>query len=175
MYCPRCGQQQVSDEMKFCSRCGLLLSGLTEWMSVGGLPAVRQQQEGQMTGRSPRQRGIRRGKKVMFFSGVLLPIFLVISLIVEEPAPFVFPILVFLVGLTMMLYSRLFSEDFPVIKGHEPQGYDLRAMPGAPALPPATNTPIYGAGNLSDQKVRTNELARPASVTEHTTKLLDQE
>ena len=174
MYCPRCGQQQVSDEMKFCSRCGLPLSGLTEWMSVGGLPAVRQQ-ETQLTTRSARQKGIRRAAKVVFFSGVLFLIFLMIGLITEEGAVMIFPVLTLLVGLTMMLYARLFSDPFPVIKGNKTQGYDLRGTPVAQTLPPATNTPIYGAGNLSDQKVRTNELAQPASVTEHTTKLLDQE
>ena len=36
MYCPKCGQQQVSDEMRFCSRCGLALTGLAEWL--GGAP-----------------------------------------------------------------------------------------------------------------------------------------
>ncbi len=34
MYCPRCGQQQISDEMKFCSRCGLPMSGLAEWLTL---------------------------------------------------------------------------------------------------------------------------------------------
>ena len=35
MYCPNCGQQQISDEMRFCSRCGLALSGLMEWLAGG--------------------------------------------------------------------------------------------------------------------------------------------
>ena len=174
MYCPRCGQQQISDEMKFCSRCGLPLSGLTDWLAVGGLPAVRPQ-ETQLTTRSPRQKGIRRGQKVMFFSGVILPVFLVISLLIEEPGPIVLPILVFLVGLTMMLYSRLFSEALPVIKGQQTQSHGLGTMAGGQALPPATNSPVYGVGNPLGHNVRTNELAQPPSVTEHTTKLLDQE
>ncbi len=37
MYCPNCGQQQVSEEMRFCSRCGLALSGLAEWLAGGML------------------------------------------------------------------------------------------------------------------------------------------
>lgn len=28
MYCPHCGQQQASDEMRFCSRCGFSLRGV---------------------------------------------------------------------------------------------------------------------------------------------------
>ena len=39
MYCPKCGQQQISDEMKFCSRCGLALSGLADWLAGGGVRA----------------------------------------------------------------------------------------------------------------------------------------
>jgi len=30
MHCPKCGQQQVSDEMRFCSRCGFALGIVTE-------------------------------------------------------------------------------------------------------------------------------------------------
>ena len=33
MYCPNCGQQQASNEMRFCSRCGLALSGLADWLA----------------------------------------------------------------------------------------------------------------------------------------------
>src|SRR5689334_7647741 len=43
MYCPNCGQQQVSDEMRFCSRCGLALTGLAEWLGGGML--VRREEE----------------------------------------------------------------------------------------------------------------------------------
>jgi len=36
MHCPRCGQQQVSVEIKFCSRCGFPLGLVSELLSNGG-------------------------------------------------------------------------------------------------------------------------------------------
>jgi hypothetical protein len=30
MHCPRCGQQQISDQTKFCSRCGFQLGLVSE-------------------------------------------------------------------------------------------------------------------------------------------------
>jgi hypothetical protein len=172
MYCPRCGQQQISNEMKFCSRCGLPMSGLSEWLAVSGLPAGSEQQT-QAALLSPRRKGIRRGAKVMFFSGVLFPIFLVMSFAIDEGSPLVVPIITFLVGLTIMLYSRLFGEDYHVIKSQQPPAFG--SMSGGQALPPASNTPTYGTLNVAGQQVRTNELAQPTSVTEHTTKLLDED
>ena|ERR1044072_7124 len=166
MYCPNCGQQQVSDEMRFCSRCGLALSGLADWLAGGGPPAQRTAEVPPVAEDSPRRRGIRRASKVMFFSGVLFPIFIVISLAVDEGGPMILPVLVFFVSLVMMLYARLFSDKTA-------PNINQTALDSAPTrsyLPPATSIPIN-----SRPQVRTNELAQPPSVTEHTTKLLDNE
>src|SRR5215213_7631550 len=100
MYCPNCGQQQISEEMRFCSRCGLALSGLAEWLGGGGPPAKRAD-ETQVAAPSPRRKGIRRAAKVMFGSAVLFPIFLVIGLASDEGAVMIVPITVFFVALVM--------------------------------------------------------------------------
>ena len=102
MYCPRCAQQQISDEMRFCSRCGLPLGGLIEWLASSGAPALRAP-ETPVSLNSPRRKGIRRGAKVMFFSGVLLPIAILLSIAVDEPVPLFFPVIAFIVGLTITL------------------------------------------------------------------------
>ena len=68
MYCPNCGQQQISGEMRFCSRCGLSLSGLAEWLTGSGLSAKRRD-EALVSASSPRPKGMRRAAKLMFFSG----------------------------------------------------------------------------------------------------------
>jgi endogenous inhibitor of DNA gyrase (YacG/DUF329 family) len=157
MYCPRCGQQQISDEMKFCSRCGLPMSGLGEWLAERGTPALREQ-DTQVATVSPRKIGIRRGAKVMFASGVLFPVFLVLSLIIDEGAPMIVPIVVFFVSLVMMLYARLFGEVTSPVRSQS-----------------QTTTLLSGASqNPGHQQVRTNELLQPPSVTDHTTKLLDE-
>ncbi len=36
MFCPRCGQQQVSEETRFCSRCGFLLSTVSHILANNG-------------------------------------------------------------------------------------------------------------------------------------------
>ncbi|HEY0659357.1 MAG TPA: hypothetical protein VGD05_12820, partial [Pyrinomonadaceae bacterium] len=46
MHCPRCGQQQVSVETKFCSRCGFPLGLTAEVLSHGGfLPQLAELNE----------------------------------------------------------------------------------------------------------------------------------
>jgi len=172
MYCPRCGQQQISEEMRFCSRCGLPMSGFAEWLA-GGVPAPLEQKT-PFALMSPRRKGIRRGAKVMFFSGALLPIFLIMSIAVDEPGPLMLPFISFIVGLTITLYSRFFAEDLPTLRGQQTQTFNLGSMgTGGQALPPASSIPIYG--NPAGQQVRTNDLAQRPSVTEHTTKLFDKE
>ena len=103
----------------------------------------------------------------MFFSGVLFVVFLAISLAVDEGGPMIVPFLVFFVSLVMMLYARLFSDKTPSVIN---QTTELNSPTTRNSLPPATSIPIN-----SRQQVRTNELAQPSSVTEHTTRLLDNE
>lgn len=171
MYCPNCGQQQISDEMRFCSRCGLALSGLAEWLSGGGVPAKREDGAHIETW-SPRRKGIRRAAKLMFFSGVLFVVFLVFSLLIDEAAPMILPVVVFFVSLVMMLYARLFSEKTAPVKRETPQTSALDSNPIRATLPPPINIPLGGVGR---QQPQTKEMAQPPSVTDHTTRLLDNE
>ena len=108
----------------------------------------------------------------MFVSGVLFFVFLVIGLAADEGAVMVIPLIFFFLSLVIMLYSRLFEEPKP-IKSQQTSG--LGAMSQGAALPPASTIPLKGAGNIAGQRVRTNELVQPPSVTENTTKLLDHE
>jgi len=172
MYCPNCGQQQVSDEMRFCSRCGFALSGLSEWLAGNRVPLVRRE-EPRSDPMSPRRKGMRRAAKLMFFSGVLFPIFLAISIGVDEGGPLAIPFILFFVSLVMMLYARLFSDKHaPDGIYAAPQTTTLPSNPARGALPPPTNQPMPAAGR---QHVRTNELYQPPSVTENTTRFLDNE
>jgi hypothetical protein len=180
MYCPNCGQQQISEEMRYCSRCGLALTGLLEWLAGGRLP-LKQAEEAQVAPDLRRRKNMRRAGKLMFFAGALFPIFVVISLAADEPGPLVIPFTLFFIALAWMLYSRIFMSTTPPIKH---QGAFQPAMPPSsfqtstfdPAqargsLPPASATPPVP----DRQRVRTNELAQRPSVTEHTTQLLDNE
>jgi endogenous inhibitor of DNA gyrase (YacG/DUF329 family) len=171
MYCPNCGQQQISEEMKFCSRCGLALSGLAEWLAGGRVPA-KHVDDKQVAALSPRRKGMRRAAKVMFFSAVLFPISLVMSLAVDDGGPMAIPFMVFFVGLVLMLYARLFSDKTAPTPKQVAQTSVLDPTTTRGSLPPAANMPMP---DFSRQQVRTNELAQPPSVTENTTRLLDNE
>ena len=35
MYCPKCSQLQISEEMRFCSRCGFALGAVRELVASG--------------------------------------------------------------------------------------------------------------------------------------------
>ena len=168
MYCPNCGQQQMSDEMRFCSRCGLGLTGLTDWLAGGKVQPV---EAAQISETSPRRKNIRRAAKLMFFSGVLFPIFLVISLAVDEGGPMILPTILLFISLVWMLYARLFSADTPRVNTQAAQTTALGSMSARGSLPPATTTSIP----IGRTQVRTNELAQPPSVTENTTRFLDNE
>ena len=168
MYCPNCGQQQISDEMRFCSRCGLALTGLVDWLAGGRVQPVEQVQVQQP---SPRRKHLRRAAKLMFVSGVLFPIFLLICLAIDEGGPMFIPCFVLFISLVWMLYARLFISNTPRVDYRAPQTTTLGSIPARSSLPPATTTSIP-AGR---PQVRTNELAQPPSVTENTTRFFDNE
>ena len=170
MYCPNCGQQQVSEEIRFCSRCGLSLFWLADWLAGGSLPA-KHVEESQVLVMSPRRKGMRRAAKLMFFSGVLFPIFLVICLAIDEGGPMFLPCFIFFIALVWMLYARIFMTETPEVNYQAPQTTTLGSISARGSLPPATNTSIP----VGRPQVRTNELAQPPSVTENTTRFLDNE
>jgi endogenous inhibitor of DNA gyrase (YacG/DUF329 family) len=171
MYCPNCGQQQVSGEMRFCSRCGLALTGLAEWLAGGSLP-VQRPDETQLSEPSPRRKQIRRASKLMFVGGVLLPIFILLCAAISEGGPLIIPFGILFVSVVWMLYARLFIDNTAPAISQAAQQQAFGSIPVRSTLPPAVNNPIP---NIGRQQVRTNELVQRPSVTENTTRLLDNE
>lgn len=45
MFCPQCGHQQVSNEVRFCSSCGLLLNLVTDLLANSSNQIQREKQE----------------------------------------------------------------------------------------------------------------------------------
>lgn len=169
MFCPQCGQQQSSEEVRFCPRCGLsltphaaVLAGYNPAASPGAPPVPAP---------SAKRTGTRRGAKLMFFSVVLFPIFFGFCFLVNSPGPLFVPLTVFLAGLVWLVYARMFGDD--LIHVHHPAPrVDL--SPGAEK--PALGAPQFIPASLfNQQRVHTSEIAQPPSVTENTTTLLDKE
>jgi zinc-ribbon domain len=166
MYCPRCGQQLAS-EIRFCSRCGLPLSVVTEIVANDGMLPVLQAASALDKDSSPRQ-GIRLGAKLIFLSIVLGPLCLGLSIWVDNPSPLIAPVTVFLVGFFWLIYSRFFGEEpLDLNQQNKFKQRDLEP-PRMGALPPQKNA----ATGFNVRAVDTGEFIEPPSVTDHTTRLI---
>jgi len=162
MYCPKCGHQQVSDDMRFCSRCGFQLTGVAELLVKNelGPPA-----SGLLEKRAPRVS--RRGARLLFFSIVTAPIFLVFSLTFDSALPLFGAFFFFLAGLAHIAYQLIFNENLL------PESQKLTGLRSAGTeqyLPPAHEIPASGMFRRD-----TADFAPPPSITESTTKLLENE
>ena len=169
MFCPKCGQQS-SDEVRFCPRCGLQLAGLAAYVAGNEFAPARPEapQSPELTAK---RLGTRRGAKLMFFSVVLFPIFFGFCFLVDGPGPLFVPLTLFLAGLVMLVYARLFGDE--LIRVHQ---RDSRRDLGAGRERPALGAPQFTPAPLfNQQRANTAEIYQPPSVTENTTKLLDKD
>src|SRR5438093_6058046 len=73
MYCPRCGQQQASDSMRFCARCGFPLEGAMALLAHNGM-LPRYEIPGAETKISARRKGVKQGALLMLIGAVLVPL-----------------------------------------------------------------------------------------------------
>lgn len=170
MFCPGCGQQQVPETMRFCSRCGLAISGITDWLARSeGSVSPRKTLRARL---ASARKEIRLAAKVMFFSIVLAPLFLGLSVMSDSPGPLYVPLLAFVLGSVLMLYSTLFGEGSTAGSSRQYEPPKVGTTHGDAALPPATS---IGINDLAGQRPNTAEMAAPPSVTDRTTKLLERD
>jgi hypothetical protein len=173
MYCPRCSQQQISEDVSFCTRCGFQLGPVKELLAGGG---TGQQIISQTEHSLRRRKKLRLGYKLIFFSLMLFPVFLALAIAVDEPGPLALPGLIFMAGLTWTLYSWLFVEETPAVPG--PPTTVARVLGdsrGVQSPPLSVSPPTLAPGafeELPAQRGRTAEIVQPPSVTERTTNLL---
>lgn len=197
MYCPICGQQQVSDVTRFCSRCGFLLTGVAQVIANNGnVPQILPDQI--QSASSARIKGIKMGGALML-SGIILTPVTAILLDDTRLGDYVIPlvaILTFMGGLIAILFSAIFLSGTSkyVLPSNAAAGNKLgNANPlfqgdrVQNALPPQSanfnpvNSNYYQAPILQKtagedwRESNTNELVMPPSVTEETTKLLNQQ
>jgi hypothetical protein len=178
MYCPNCSQQQVSDEMRFCSRCGFSLSVMRELIANGGVlaePVTRAQSE-QL---AKSLRGMRRATWLML-AGV--PLTLVTGLLAALEDDFavllLLPFLCFVVGFARLLYTVFWEGRTSRVKGDtlQPQATSLHpSQLGTTMRSPELSPQGAPIESFPDQRMRTAEMVQPRSVTENTTRLLDEE
>ncbi|HEV2864195.1 MAG TPA: zinc ribbon domain-containing protein [Pyrinomonadaceae bacterium] len=171
MFCPKCGQQS-SDEVRFCPKCGLQLAGLPAYVAANEVT-----QAGTPAPPAPlmtaRRRGIRRGAKLMFICGVLLPAAALLAFEGDAPGPLLLVLTGGLAGLAWMVFSWLFNDNtVPVARRKSRKDKDLAAAGDRPALGAPQFVP---ASSFNRQRVNTAEISQPPSVTEQTTTLLEKD
>ncbi|CAN5540859.1 hypothetical protein BH10ACI1_BH10ACI1_07280 [soil metagenome] len=181
MHCPRCGQQQVSEEIKFCSRCGFPLGLISEIIAHGGfLP--------QLADLHKDKKWLTRnfGLKISLIWFLLITFILVpLAAITKAPGGVVagLSIIGFCGGLLLTALSFLFlqKETKPYSQNEfQNENYAPQFLGGnsnQAALPPQTSQPVSSyvpplAGSWKAPD--TGELV-PHSVTEGTTKLLQKD
>ena len=180
MYCPQCGQQQVTNEMRFCSRCGFPLGGVTELLASGGVLRAGGGDELREQALSPRRRGVKQGVLMLLLGAVIVPILGIINSYQEQTnllEMFVAAtaIIFFAGGLMRIIYAATFESAVPSdsparVPAAQPSQLNMGGR--VSALPPAESTPVP---NFTPRRKNTAELVRPPSVTENTTRLLDEE
>ena len=180
MFCPQCGQQQVTGVIRFCSRCGFPLDGVIQLLGSGGIiPAYRESDEPVKV--SPRRRGVKQGVVLLLSGAVLVPILAMFASFAHnstflEILAALAAIICFIGGPLRMFYAAVFEEGAPQrprlygppVGVHGPQQFVPHVQ--APALPPQ---PVRAPASW--RRPTTAELANPPSVTENTTRLLDKE
>lgn len=171
MYCPKCSQQQSSEEMQFCSRCGFRLNVVKALVESDDLLP---DPEFQKADRTLRKRDMTVGALFMFIFAMIAAL---ITIDMSGSAPLVFLIgawillsgLIYIKPLTDFLFKGVTFQPHDIEKVRRPASFkapqEQNALPSATAIPAR----VFVAPNID-----TAEFDTPASITESTTKLLER-
>ena len=183
MYCPRCGQQQISNETKFCSRCGFQMGLVGELIANNGFLPQLQALYNQKPTFFSKKNGVIFTALWFIFFVMMVPAFFGIA--GEDDAAGVSAVFGFFSSIMLLIFSlgvlkkspktyQLPAVEIPQVP--HPQG--LYGPAAHQALPPQQTQPAqaYTAPHGAWRTPDTGELAhKPGSVTETTTKLLKRD
>ena len=149
MFCPKCGQEQSSESVRFCSSCGFKLNIVEE-------PLAK-----------------RLIKMTMF---LVLAACAIMGWASITAGPGYMQVRAIATLIAVITFYLLFSRDLKHIfnKLFSQNIEDIKQITSAsekPVLPPAQSIP---ASVLGPHRVNTAEMVQPPSITEQTTSLLDK-
>jgi hypothetical protein len=177
MHCPSCGQQQVSEEIKFCSRCGFPLVLVSEILAHGGFLPQLAELHRSKTFFTRRNGVVFSVIWCLFFLLIMAPLWGIAN--VEELAGASAVIGIF--GGLILLIASLTLLKKPVVGA--PEALPGQAMPAGlysrpvGQLPQQQSEPVstYMPPRAGSWRAPDTGDLRPGSVTEGTTKLLRKE
>jgi hypothetical protein len=171
MFCPKCSQQQVSEDTRFCSRCGFQLNVVKALLLNDKLPAS---DEPRTAKNSLSKRDISIGAVLMFIAAF------VVFAITSDLPPFHSARIIFLIGawfaLTLLINIKPLikyflrgdlTDETELIEDRMVMGVSAGNRPAA--LPPSHSIPV----DVYPAPATTAEMTLPPSVTEDTTNLLN--
>ncbi len=182
MYCPRCGEEQNSGNLRFCNRCGLPLGLVSEVLSNDGtLPQLEElySKKGKII--TKRNGMIFSLFWMIFFDLIITPFWGVMD--VCELAGMSALIGLF-GGLMILLFSKFFLKNPPndldmqaLLNNANPQNLSSRQTQQnvLPSQQTQSAQEYVAPSAASWKTFNTGELVQPGSVTEGTTKLLKKE
>jgi hypothetical protein len=150
MFCPKCGQEQASESVRFCSRCGFKLNIVDEALA---------------------ERLIKMAMYLVLTICAIIgwgsitagPAYMQVRVIITLIAAITFYLL-FSRDLKH-IFNKLFSQNIEEIKRVAPVSQESALPPPAQSIPMPT---------LGSRRVNTAEMVQPPSVTERTTIMLDK-
>ena len=165
MFCPKCSQQQASEDLRFCSRCGFPLAGVTLLLENDGVVPLTKPTVS-------RGRIFKESLLLMFASWLVA---LVATNMFDWGGPFetvakVGSLIFFvlgLIGLLKFVFVFLFVRE----SVSAPSRATLASSARRAALPSPQENPLTDY----PQRSNTKEMVPRGSVTENTTRLLNDE
>lgn len=181
MYCPKCGQQ-VSEELRFCSRCGFQLGVVKELLAESSEALA-------LTGASePKSRFLSQRKQDLLLGATLIYVAAVATVLYSWVQPK--GVIIFPLGMMWLAFSlfvlffdplirvarKLFSDEAQSSESgshslRSASNFSTKVSPRNSALPPAQSIPLTALGA---QRLNTGEIIQPPGITEHTTDLLNR-
>ncbi|HVE55690.1 MAG TPA: zinc ribbon domain-containing protein [Pyrinomonadaceae bacterium] len=177
MFCPKCSQEQVSDETRFCSRCGFQLNVIKALLTNDDFPPNTEIQKPER--RLLRKRDLTIGAAIMFLFALISA-----AITVDMPPSHSARIILLTVGwlvLTLLINIKPIFQYFVrgEISAGDRESLDSKfktqtGLPNGfqnPALPTAHSIP---ADLMMPTAANTAEMVQPLSITEPTTNLLNK-
>lgn len=168
MYCPKCAQERISDQTKFCARCGYLLTGTAVLLENDGeIPGSSKSDEPKP--RSARNRGIKQGIFIFLLTFLVFPVLAVIESSYNDyfNVTLVTTAVLGVGGLLRIAYAVMFESAVPgtmAITSGDGKGKPLPA----PASADIFAAPITG-------NWRNTEKLQSATISEGETKRLERD